>query len=190
MKIRFTANDGNTQSIVEAGVDGVLVSRLECDDGEIGTRFCFGDGSGAFCPCFNQGQIGNGCENGLSTGGAHLLAMGTTSPDTVLLTSSNELPSALTIFLQGTQSMAAVPYGNGLRCIGGVLKRLYNRNAVNGTVSAPQGADLSITARSAALNHPILPGQLKFYMTYSRDPNPNVCTGLGFNSSNALGIVW
>lgn len=190
MKIRFTANDGGTQSIAEAGVDGVLVSRLECDDGAIGLQYCFGDGSGSFCPCFNQGQSGNGCDNGQGTGGAHLQAAGTISPDTVVLTSSNELPSALTIFLQGSASILPVNYGNGLRCVGGTLKRLFHHNAVGGTVSAPQGADPSITARSAAMNHPILPGQTKYYMTYYRDPNPNFCTGLGFNSSNAVAIVW
>jgi len=190
MKIRFTANDGTPQSIVEAGVDGVLVSKLECDDGEIGTQYCFGDGSGPFCPCFNQGQTGNGCDNQNSTGGAHLLAMGTTSPDTVVLTSSNELPTALTIFLQGSASILPLNYGNGLRCVGGTLKRLYSHNAVGGTVSAPQGADLSITARSAAMSHPILPGQTKYYMTYYRDPSPGFCTGLGFNSSNAVAILW
>ena len=33
MKIRFTANDANPQSINEAGVDGFQVFTINCDDG-------------------------------------------------------------------------------------------------------------------------------------------------------------
>ena len=33
MKVRFTANDANPQSIVEAAVDGFMFSRVVCDDG-------------------------------------------------------------------------------------------------------------------------------------------------------------
>ena len=34
IQLRFTAGDvgSNTQSVVEAGVDGVLISAIECDD--------------------------------------------------------------------------------------------------------------------------------------------------------------
>ena len=55
---------------------------------------------------------------------------------------------------------------------------------------APQGADLPITARSAALNHPIAPGSTKFYMTYYRDQNPDFCPTQNFNGSNAVAITW
>jgi hypothetical protein len=190
MKIRFTANDGGTPSIVEAGVDGVLASSLVCDDGTIGTSFCPADGSGGTCPCGNPGGVGSGCNNSAGTGGASIVATGTTSPDTVLLTASNELPSALTIFLQGNLAISAVTYGDGLRCVGGTLKRLFSHNASSGTVFAPQGADLTITARSAALNDPIAPGQTRYYMTYYRDPNPGFCPGETFNGSNAVAITW
>jgi hypothetical protein len=32
------------------------------------TPFCFGDGSGAPCPCANTGAPGSGCANSVSTG--------------------------------------------------------------------------------------------------------------------------
>ena len=41
MLLRFTANDANAQSIVEAGVDGVEVGTVECDPTSIGTVECF-----------------------------------------------------------------------------------------------------------------------------------------------------
>jgi hypothetical protein len=119
-----------------------------------------------------------------------LLATGTTSPDTVVLNAAGELPSEMTIFLQGNQPMVPATYGDGLRCVGGTLKRLYTHSASGGAVSAPQGSDLSITARSAALNVPILPGQTRYYMAYYRDPDPSFCPGATFNASSAVAIGW
>lgn len=158
-----------------------------------GSAFCFGDGTGTTCPCGNNGSLGRGCQNSSSTGGARLTVGGTTSPDTLVLTATGEKPTALTIFLQGTQAITAVPYGDGLRCVHGVLKRIYNKTAIGGTASAPQGGDLSITARSAQLNHPIAPGSTRYYMTYYRDGVGGFCPspmGSSFNGSNAWTILW
>jgi hypothetical protein len=165
--------------------------------------FCPGDGSYASCPCLrysqgppNNGVPGHGCDNSQFTGGALLQANGSPVPDSIVLRATGELPTALTIFLQGNQVLTApTPFGDGLRCIGGSLKRLYTKSAVAGTVSAPQGAELSVTARSAALGDPIAPGSLRYYQTYYRDPNPSIpyCAppaGSTFNSSNGVRIVW
>ena len=38
MRVRFTANDGNPQSIVEAGVDGFTVGAIDC--GGLGSTYC------------------------------------------------------------------------------------------------------------------------------------------------------
>ncbi|MEL6712291.1 MAG: zinc-dependent metalloprotease [Planctomycetota bacterium] len=38
MRVRFTANDGDPQSIVEAGVDGFAVGAIDC--GGLGSRYC------------------------------------------------------------------------------------------------------------------------------------------------------
>lgn len=154
------------------------------------TPFCFGDGSSGACPCGNGGYPGRGCENSATTGGARLTAPGTTTPDTIILTTAGEAPSALTIFLQGTSQMSPVTYGDGLRCFGGVLKRLFTHNASGGTVSAPSGSDLSITHRSAQLNDPIAPGSTRYYMTYYRDSAPSFCTAHTFNGSNAVELTW
>jgi hypothetical protein len=157
-----------------------------------GTGFCFGDGTVTGCPCGNDGAPGHGCQNS-ATPGARLTAIGTTSPDTIVLGASGEKPSALTVFLQGTQAISPVPFGDGLRCVHGVLKRLYTKHAWAGAVSAPQGGDLSITARSAQLNHPIAPGSTRYYMTYYRDGILGFCPspmGSTFNSSNAWTILW
>lgn len=154
---------------------------------------CFGDGTGASCPCSNTGDAGRGCQNSAGTGGAQLTTTGTTSPDTIVLQSSFELPSALSIFLQGNASLAPLPYGDGLRCTGGTLRRLYTKSATNGVASAPGPGDLSITDRSAALGVPIPADGRRYYQVYYRDANPGFCptpTGNTFNISSAVRINW
>ncbi len=156
---------------------------------------CFGDGTGAPCPCGNSGLADHGCENSSSTGGALLSASGNPrlSSDTLVLTSSGEKPTALSIFLQGSDLIASVGFGDGLRCVGGTLKHLYVERASGGIAAAPQGSDPSVSARSAALGDPIRWGATRHYQTYYRDVDPAFCPipqGNTWNVSNALSAVW
>ena len=157
--------------------------------------FCSGDGSLATgCPCGNNGASGAGCENSAATGGAALTATGNVSPDSMVLTSSGELPSVLSIFLQGDAEIASgAVFGDGVRCVGGSLKRLYTKNASGGVVSAPTGGDPSITAQSAALGDPISPGSVRYYQVYYRDPSLVFCPappGNSWNVSSGIKITW
>jgi len=161
-----------------------------------GTPFCPGDGSLATpCPCSNFGATDHGCANSQpASAGALLESAGTASPDTVVLTSSGEGPTALSIFVQGDSSDATgLLFGDGLRCTGGHVKRLFARLASGGVASAPGPGDPPITARSAALGDPIAPGSTRFYQTYYRDPDAGFCpTPLGgtFNASSGQIVVW
>jgi Tol biopolymer transport system component len=157
--------------------------------------FCEGDGTGAACPCGNSGAPAHGCENSAVTGGALLTASGASSlsADTVQFQTSGELPSALSILIQGSDAAASVHFGDGLRCAGGSLKRLYVRAASNGSITAPQAGDPPVSARSAALGDPIPFGATRIYQVYYRDPNASFCPdpqGGTFNVSNAAAIVW
>lgn len=159
------------------------------------SHFCFGDGSGAFCPCANSGGIARGCQNSAGTGGALLTVSGSASlsADTVQFISAGERTTALSIVLQGDTAIAPVNYGDGLRCTGGDLKRLYVKTAVGGVVFAPQGSDLSISTRSAAMGALIPLGATRVYQVYYRDGNPSFCpapTGSSFNVSNAIAVAW
>jgi len=159
------------------------------------TSFCFGDGSSVPCPCGNSGLPGRGCQNSLSSGGALLTATGAASlaNDTLGLTSSGELPNALSVLLQGTTAISPRAFGDGLRCAGGSVKRLYVRKAAGGIVLAPQPGDPSISARSAALGDPISPGATRHYQTYYRDPQPGFCPnplGDSWNISSGLTLTW
>jgi hypothetical protein len=152
---------------------------------------CFGDGTGGACPCSNSGSSGHGCENSAATGGALLAATGVASlsSDVVQLTSSDELPTALSIVLQGSTVIAPTSFGDGLRCTGGSLKRLYVKHAIGGVITAPEAGDPSVSARSATLGDTIPLGATRAYQVYYRDPSLGFCPG-GFNVSSAIAIAW
>lgn len=157
-------------------------------------RFCFGDGSVAACPCGNQGVPSRGCDNSASTGGARLNATGSTQPDTISLYAAGELPNAATLVFQGDALLTApIRFGDGLRCVGGNLVRLYTTNAVQGSLAVPGPGQPSVSARSAAQGDPLAPGDVRGYQAWYRDANPGFCgapTGNAWNLSNAVRIVW
>jgi hypothetical protein len=157
--------------------------------------FCFGDGTGPVaCPCNNSGAAGQGCANSQNTAGALLVASGSTSPDTLVMTSSGELFSALSILLQGNVDLAnPLVFGDGLRCVGGSLKRLYSGDAFGGTVIFPPAGFPAISVRSATLGDPIVSGTSRSYQVYYRDPNPSFCSsppGNTWNVGNAQRVNW
>lgn len=171
------------------------LASFEISSPHVGQALCFGDGTQSIpCPCANSGLAGRGCENSAATGGAVLSGLGSLSPDNLVLTCSGELPHALSVVLQGNQVLAApVLFGDGLRCAGGLLKRLYIKNAVGGVVTAPEAGDLSVSAQSAALGDSIAPGSTRWYQVYYRDPSSSFCPapqGNTWNVSNALAIGW
>ena len=91
------------------------------------------------CPCGNppSGPT-RGCDNSSATGGAVLAASGTTSisGDTLVFTTDGQKPTALSIVLQGRGFVVdGVVFGQGIRCVGGLLKRLYSKSAVGGSVN-------------------------------------------------------
>jgi hypothetical protein len=140
------------------------------------------------CPCGNPPAGSRGCNNSVGTGGASLAAAGSASlaGDTLGFTQSGELPSSLSIFLQGNGDVPlGATFGDGVRCAGGALKRLYVHGASSGTVSAPIGADPSVSVRSAALGDTIAACSSRFYQVYYRDPNLGFCAA-GFNVGNGV----
>jgi hypothetical protein len=155
-----------------------------------------GVGSVIACPCGNAPSGGGlGCNNSSNTGSAALGVTGIArlSYDTVAFMTNGEKPTATSIVLQGDSlSSGGVVFGQGVRCVAGTLKRLYVKHAVGGSITAPQGADLPVHARSAALGDTIAPGTHRFYGVYYRDP-----TVLGgcpasstFNITQQLDVLW
>ena len=198
---RFDANVPPAGGNIEVGLWGSgapasvsAAAEIPAGDPSL-VSFCFGDGSGTPCPCSNSGATSHGCDNSAATGGALLTASGVPSltVDTLQLTSSGELPSALSIVLQGDVTIAPTNFGDGLRCAGGNLKRLFVKSASAGTVTAPAPGDPSISAQSAILGDPISLGTARVYQVYYRDPSMTFCPdppGNTFNVTNAIAVVW
>ena len=135
-----------------------------------------------------------GCDNSSMTGGARLLASGVThlSADTLVFTTSDEKPAALSIVLQGNGFVYGAVYGQGIRCVGGSLKRLYVKTASGGSITAPETGDVPVSAQSAAKGDTILAGQSRWYLVYYRDPIvPGGCEAAStFNSTQTGQVLW
>ena len=122
-----------------------------------------------------------------------LSVRGSVAPDHVALGCIGELSSALTIFFQGKSVLESpVTFGDGVRCIGGSLKRLGVKVAVAGSASYPGPGDPAISARSAALGDLIRPGTFRYYQVYYHDTSASFCNPprATFNASNAVMVAW
>lgn len=154
------------------------------------SRYCFGDGTVAPCPCGNQGLAARGCDNSLATGGARMNANGSMSPDTIEFYLAGLIPGTAAMLFQGDTALSA-PFelGDGLLCAGGNIRRLEVAFSPGGTLGFPTGAS-SISAQSAAAGDPLVPGNVRGYQAWYRDSNPLFCTPATSNLSNAVRIVW
>ena len=178
-----TPNGGWVVILPQALENGVSV----CEPGVNGVRGC---------PCANPpAGSGVGCNNSSNTGGAHISATGASrlSADGLKFVTSGQRPSAASLLLQGTALSAnGNAFGQGVRCVTGVLKRMYIKNAVGGSITVPAGTDLSVSARSAAMGDTIAPGTHRYYGVYYRDPIMlGGCTPVnGYNVTQQLDVTW
>ncbi len=184
--VRFTANDDGTQSIVEAGIDGFVVSTVVCVPPI--TAYCFGDGSGTACPCGNTGGAGEGCLNSMGVGGV-LGATGSASvtADTLVLTGTG-MPNASALYFQGTtqdNGGAGNLFGDGLRCASGTIIRLGTKTNAGGGSSYPQGGDLPVSVRGLV---PAAGGARNYQVWYRNAVG--FCTAATFNLTNGVAVTW
>jgi hypothetical protein len=154
------------------------------------TPYCFGDGTGAACPCANPGAAGNGCANFLNVNGANLTATGlpSLSNDTMLLTLTGATTSTTARFFQATLPWNypnGLPIWDGLRCINGVVIVLKNATASGGSAMYPVSTDLPISIKGQIFGV----GITRYYQCRYQDPNV-YCTPALFNMTNAVSAVW
>jgi hypothetical protein len=177
----------------------VGINALVCQDtvyhvvasiGSPGVAFCSGDGTATACPCGNAGGAGRGCASSVDPSGSLLSATGFPSigSDTSRLHSSGTPDSSL-LFYQGTQQLlggAGAVFGDGVRCVGGPIRRLKIADAVSGDASIPVASAgdpvLSVMGGITA------PGTATYQVWY-RNAAP-FCTPQTFNLSNGLEITW
>ena len=150
------------------------------------------------CPCSNPPSgAGRGCNNSASTGGAILSASGGTflTSDSLVFATSGEKPTATSVVLQGTTLAATgIVYGQGLRCLGGNLNRLYTKSAVAGSITAPNfgAGDATVSSRSASKGDVIQPGQSRWYLVFYRDPVVlgGCAASKTFNATQTGVVAW
>ncbi len=157
--------------------------------------FCYGDGSGAACPCGNfslpvnvEGCLHSGGMGARLQGYSGLTSLNPSiSNDRLVLHALRLPPSTFVLFFQGTLQAAGgagIPFGDGLRCIGGNQRRLALKQACNGQVGLPEPGDLPISI-SGGIG---IPG-VSYYQAWYRNP-PGFCTVATFNLSNGVQVTW
>jgi hypothetical protein len=146
-----------------------------------GTGYCHGGSSGFPCPCGNNGTGDEGCAN--STGsGAALSGSGAadTTADTLVL-SAEQCPSHVPgLFFSGPGQLAGLPFGDGLRCVAGPIRRL-------GVVST-SAAGIAQTPWTLSVLEGLNPGDVRNYQYWYRDV-PGPCNS-GFNTTNGQNVQW
>lgn len=150
--------------------------------GQSGQAYCFGDGTGATCPCMAFGALGTGCAN-TGGGGALLQGSGQTSfsNDTFQLQITG-VPGAKPGLLVQANNQVAIPVGDGILCASGGSVR----SQVQVTVA---GATTFTNFNGSAFGAVANAGMPTNHQFWYRDP-ANTCSGLGFNFSNAWTTNW
>jgi hypothetical protein len=152
------------------------------------TSFCSGDGTGTACPCGNSGAAGNGCASSLNASGANLAATGVPSiaSDSFVLHGSG-MPNSNVLYFQGTlQQNGGVGsvFGDGLRCAGGQVVRLWTKTNAGGASQAPDTGDQPISIQG--LN---VAGNVRTYQAWYRN-SAAFCTPDGWNLTNGVATTW
>jgi len=150
------------------------------------TLICFGDGTSGNCPCNNQSILGNneGCLHNGGVGGKLVASGGTSITCDSLQLCASQMLGANCIFLQGsTVPFGPANFGDGLRCIGGTLRRLGVTPISGGGACLGLAGSVPIHVLGQ-----VGPGTVG-YQTYYRDPS-GFCTSLTYNITNGVQVTW
>ncbi len=180
------------------GDDALLVGAPYSDDGDLQTGaayvfdvesggpfvpFGFGDGSSGPCGCYGPSApgAGQGCANS-SGEGARLSADGSASvaADDLVLVAEHLVPNQPGLLFVGTQALAGLPFGDGLRFVGGFVRRLGVRAA--SPDGRAQWAALAPAGQWGA-------SDVRFFQVWYRDPAVSFCSSF-FNLSSALQVTF
>jgi hypothetical protein len=167
-----------------AGPFEILWYRFTVGPPGVVSAYCFGDASGAGCPCSNYGLLGNGCASSVNSFGAHLAGTGMPSiaGDTIVLAGSG-MPNSSALYFQGTASIATF-FGDGLRCAGGSVIRFGTKSNNSGLSQYPALGDLPVSVRGLCSA-----GSTRHYQVWYRN-SAAYCTPSTFNLTNGVTVTW
>jgi hypothetical protein len=154
---------------------------------EPGVRFCPPEGFQSFgCPChWALTPAAGGCRNSVQKQATlHSEGSPTVSADTLRMNVVELPPTTMALLTQGT-SAAHAPFGDGVRCVGGIRIRMGAQQAINGAVSWPAAGDVPLSVRGEIPTA----GATRYYYVFYRDLG-NYCLSEFFNLSDAQRITW
>jgi hypothetical protein len=102
----------------------------------------------------------------------------------MVLSATGAPPGCTGIFMQGTghpNGGAGLPFGDGLRCIGGTTTRV---EVVQADASGALQTSVPLVATGG-----LAPGDVRRYQLWFDDPGASPC-GTGSNTSNGLEVRW
>lgn len=190
---RYVAFASRASNLVAGDTNGVTDVFLRDRTGSVQPGVsCSGDGSAAPCPCANPGSPWRGCAHSSSSAGALLLGSGSASLalDTFRLDASGMPPASSVVYFQGASALGGglgATFGNGLRCVGGQLRRLGRKlNSAGSSSLGPAVGDAPISV----LGHVPSGGGTFHYQAVYRNTGGLACDPAGVNTTNGLSVVW
>lgn len=147
----------------------------------LGTALCYGDGTGASCPCGNFGNAAEGCLNS-SGNGARLEATGSVSAsaDDLEMHVYGAAPLKPCLLFAGTGALnggLGSSFGDGILCASGTIQRLEVRFTDSAGAAHWGPSILSSQGWGAGLD--------RLFQVWFRDGSGSPC-GAFFNLSNGL----
>jgi len=158
--------------------------------GNAGGAYCFGDGTGAVCPCGANGSPGEGCANTSGVGGAVLTASGNAyiGGDTFQLLVSGIPGAKAGLCVKGSALLSGGNgnvVGDGLLCTSPQKRSQVIVSDARGNVTMSDWRVQPFGTFPGVANV----GAPTYYQWWYRDP-ANTCSGSGFNFTNAWGVTW
>jgi hypothetical protein len=171
------AADGIGDSLAGWRLDNISISEVSAI-----RSFCFGDQSGAPCPCGNTSYIPvGGCSNSRGMG-AVLTATGSVSvaADDLVLSASRMLYSKTAILMEGLGPVmrGGAPFHDGLLCLTSPIQRVG--------IAVSDGNGIATFAPGLASANGWLAGSTRYLQVWYRD-KPFPC-GTGSNLTQAIAV--